>query len=313
MLSGMGVTDGLGRALDHAIANHMLLPTAVMNAAGLDRNQIRKLCRDGVIERVVRGLYRVRGSRTPLQDVAACVMRHGGAVASHVSALFVHGLDVEPPRDAHFTMDSGTGATALGVLHRSPLPRCDVTARHRIPVTTVARSIVDAAEHLSVDELVAVLNEAVSRRMVIIDQIEEVAARIERAPGRIGSGRVRAVLAPWTDAIQPDSPAEAAAIRRVADFGLATPQTQFEILDGNGEFVARADMAWPEQMVLREYDSDRFHGPERIEADERRRQALEALGWRVGGIRRQDLGPSELAWLRQLQADLTSGHRAIAS
>lgn len=313
MMHLMRSTTRLGLALEWARAHHNLLLTSVLAAEGLTPRQIRDLVRDGVIERIVRGLFRLAGTRTPLQDIAAAVMRHHGAVASHVTALFLHGLDVTPPADPYFTLPPGsTNDTTLGVLHRSPLASVDRTRRHGVAVTTLARSIVDAAEVMSVDELAAVVNEAISRKLVRLPDIVAAARRVERAPGRLGSGRLRAVLSTWTEAIRPDSVAEAAAIRRIRGFGLPAPVTQHVVLDEEGEFVARLDMAWPEELVAREYDSIKHHGIDRIEPDEERRQRLEALGWSLDPLYRHHLLPGEIAWLHKLRRDLRHG-RAAAS
>lgn len=301
----MRTTTKLGQALDYAAANHDLLPTKVMRLAGLRPQQISDLERDGIIERVIRGLYRLAGSWSPLQDIAAATHRHAGAVGSHTSALFVLGFDVEPPPTPYFTLPPGsTSQSRLGEMHRSPLDRIDRTRRHRIPVTGVARSVVDSAELLALDELAAVVNEAISRRVTTIPRIIEAAERVEAAPGRRGSGRLRAVLATWTDEIKPDSVAEAAAIRRIRTHGLPAPVTQHVVTDDDNVFVARVDMAWPDQLVAREYQSVQWHRADRIEPDERRLQRLEDLGWRVEPLFRHHLLPAEVDWLRTLASQL---------
>lgn len=306
-------TARLGAALDFAATHHNLLTTASMCQAELDRHQVRDLCGDGVIEWIVRGLYRLRGTRTTLQDICAATMRHRNAVCSSVSALHVHGLEVVIPDRPKLTLPPGsTSRTSLGELQRSPLWPDHVTTRRHIPVTTLPRALADAAEHLDQDALADAVNQAVSRKLVRIRDIEAAASRLESAPGRAGSGVLRAVLATWTDEIRPDSVAEAAAIRRVRSFGLPTPVTQFEILDGDGSFVARVDLAWPTEKVAREYDSDRYHGPERTEHDELRRQRLEALGWRIDTVHRRNLRPSDVGWLHQLRRDLARRRRTAS-
>jgi len=309
----MRPTERLGRALLWAEDHHGLLITKVLMAEGLTPRQIAQLVDDRILERIVRGLFRLPGSRSPLQDIAAAVMRHRRAVASHSSALYVHGLDVRPPAVPRLTLPPGsTNDTTLGVVHRSPLPRTDVTRRRGVPVTTLARSLVDAAEVLPIEELSRTTNEAVSRRLVRLPDIVATAARLERAPGRKGSGRLRAVLATWNEAIQPDSVAEAAAIRRIRLAGFAAPATQHVVLDAGGAFVARLDMAWPDELVAREYDSMAFHGPDRIEPDEQRRQRLEALGWSIEPLYRHHLLPGETEWLRRLAHDLRSRRRTAS-
>lgn len=309
----MRATTKLGTALTFARGHHDLLTTAALRAEALSPRQIRQLVDDRVLERIIRGLYRLAGSRTRLQDIAACLLRHPAATGSHVSALFVHDLDIEPPRRPHFTLPEGSGeATRLGVAHRSPILPVDRTVRNGLRVTTLARSIVDSAEVLPVERLAEVVNEAVSRKLVSIPEILGAAGRAEAAPGRAGLGRLRTVLASWTDAIQPDSPAEAAAIRRIRSFGLAAPVTQHEVFDDSGALVARLDMAWPGQKVGREYVSARWHRPDRIEVDELRLQRLEALGWSMDNLYRYQLQANEVDWLRSL-ATAVGRHRSASA
>lgn len=312
-MSFMRTTLKLGATLAFARAHHGLLTTAAMRGEGLSTRDIRQLLHDGVIERIVRGLYRVPGSRTRLQDIAACLLRHEAAVASHVSALYLHDVEIEPPRRPHFTMPEHAGQTTpLGIAHRSPLTHADVTVRKGLRVTTVARSIVDASELLTVDRLAEVVNLAVSGKLVTVPGVIQAAERVESAPGRAGLGRLRQVLSSWTDAIEPDSVAEAAAIRRIRSFGLTAPVTQHEVFDEEGTFIGRLDMAWPDRLVGREYVSAQWHRPDRLEADELRLQRLESLGWSMDNLYRYQLQPNEVEWLRTLAADLARGRPASA-
>jgi hypothetical protein len=309
----MRSTTRLGSALAFARTNHGLLTTEALRSEGFSTEQVRDLVADRVLERIIRGLYRLAGSRTRLQDIAACLLRHPSARGSHVSALYVHGVEVEPPRRPHFTLpaDRGSG-TRLGVAHRSPLLPVDCTIRQGLRVTTLARAIVDSAEVLPTERLAEVVNESVSRKLVRIPEVVAAAGRAESAPGRAGLGRLRAVLASWTDAIEPGSPTEAAAIRRIRSFGLPAPTTQHEVYDDDGTFVARLDMAWPDHLVGREYVSARWHRPDRIEADELRLQRLEELGWSMDNLYRYQLQPNEVDWLRMLAAEMTGARSTSA-
>lgn len=299
----MGLSDGLGTVFTVAASRHHLLETA-----DLSNRQITELVRTNVLERVVRGLYRVPGTRSPLQDVAAALRRHRGAVASHTTSLFLHGIEGRPPARPHLTLPVGaTARTSIGTIHRSPVTDVDRAWCHGLPTTTLARAVVDSSDQLDVERLGQVVSEAVARRLTTIGDIEAAACRVEQAPGRRGSGRLRRVLAGWTDRIEPDSVAEATVIRRILGHGLPVPETQFVVLDDAGEFVARVDLAWPDRRVLREYDSDRFHPPTQVEADELRRQRLEALGWSVDVITRGHLLPGRVDWLRALADDLGIG------
>ena len=47
-------------------------------------------------------------------------------------------------------------------------------------------------------------------------------------------------------------------------------------------------------------------------ADERRRQRLEALGWRIDLIHRRNLRPSDVGWLHRLRVDLARNRRTAS-
>ncbi|MDE0803370.1 MAG: type IV toxin-antitoxin system AbiEi family antitoxin domain-containing protein [Acidimicrobiales bacterium] len=308
----MRSTAKLGRARTHAEQHHDLLTTAVLRSEGLTWDEIANLVEDRLLERIIRGLYRIAGTRTPVQDIAAALQRHPRARASYVSGLFLHDFDVVAPPEPQLVLPPGSSSSnRLGELHRSPLPASDCTRRKRLPVTTVARSIVDSAESLDVEALARVVNEGITRRVTTLELIVEVAERLEAAPGRIGGGRMRRVLATWTDAMKPDSMAEAAAIRLIRLAGLPSPATQHVIEDADGSFVARVDLAWPDQKVVREYDSFQWHRVDSVEHDEGRRQAIERLGWSIAPLHRHHLVPGERRWLDELAGELRLGeHRA---
>src|SRR5581483_7924763 len=68
--------------------------------------------------------------------------------------------------------------------------------------------------------------------------------------------------------------------------GLPVPESQVVVLDRSGRFVARADLGYPEEKVIIEYDGA-FHWEQR-RADDRRREAMRALGWTVLVVSRDD-------------------------
>ena len=102
-------------------------------------------------------------------------------------------------------------------------------------------------------------------------------------------------------------------LRRIRSFGLPVPKTQHVIVDVDGEFLARVDLAWPEAKVAREYDSPRYHAPPRTEDDELRMQRLEALGWQIDGVNRTHLSPGNVEWLRDLREVLEARRPSAAS
>ena len=307
----MRTTAKLGDLVGAAQRNHGLLTAGDLRAGGISGEQASALVHDRALERIVRGLYRLPGTRTPTQDIAAAVSRHHGAAASHRSGLWLHDLSLRRPGPPDITLPPGsTSRTSLGRLHRSPLSAIDTTTVAGIAVTAIPRTVVDVAEFLDLERLHDLVAEVVVSRRAPVGAIGDAAERVERQPGRLGLGRLREVLGAWTDALRPESIAEAAMLRRILDAGLPAPETQFEVRDRRGRLVARVDLAWPGHRVVREYDSDRHHAPHRAEVDERRRRSIEAEGWRVGVLHRGHLAPGREDWLRLLARDLGLAVRA---
>lgn len=296
--------------IEVARAQHWLLTTPELTELGFDNHAVARLVDERILQRVIRGLYRVHGTRSPTQDVAAALSRHAGSAASHRSGAFLHELAEVTPAKPDFTVPiQSTGGTTLGTLHRSALPDEDLTIVQGLRVTTVSRTIVDVARYLSQERMEEALNVAISGKMASVESIIRCARRLEHEPGRDGHARLRKAMAGWTDPIRPDTPAEAAVFRRIAKAGLPLPETQYTVLDPTGAFVARVDLAWPEEKVIREYDSDLWHRPEHVERDELRKQRLEALDWDVDVIARPDLRPSARKWLEELRRDLSRAVR----
>lgn len=97
------------------------------------------------------------------------------------------------------------------------------------------------------------------------------------------------MLGLWTAPIEPETPAEAKLIRRLVAWGFPVPATPHDVLDEQGRFVGRLDLAWPAERVGGEYDGSQWHTPRHAEHDELRHAAIEALGWRVERVDRIDL------------------------
>jgi len=137
------------RILERAIEQHGYVTTRDARELGFDPTQLRLLAARGRLERVARGVFRVPVlPRTEHDELAEAVAWSlGRAVVSHESALVLHGLsDVNPSR-IHLTVPRDNHPRAAGGelyrLHRRELRPEDVTESHDLPVTTVARTILD--------------------------------------------------------------------------------------------------------------------------------------------------------------------------
>jgi very-short-patch-repair endonuclease len=106
----------------------------------------------------------------------------------------------------------------------------------------------------------------------------------------IGSGRgcrdARTAVT-WADR-RAESPQESRLRLLLIRAGLR-PESQHVVLDGQGGFVARVDLAFPDRRVAVEYDGA-WHGePGQFARDRRRLNALQAARWRVLHVTAADL------------------------
>lgn len=121
---------------------------------GFSRASLSYHSRRGRFLRVKRGLYRLAEyPASPREEVLAAWLAAGkdDAVVSHESALDILGLSDVLPERVHLTVPRSKRyrPTAPGVaIHTTtrPLGAADVVTRDGLPVTSPARSIVDAAE-----------------------------------------------------------------------------------------------------------------------------------------------------------------------
>jgi very-short-patch-repair endonuclease len=157
----------------------------------------------------------------------------------------------------------------------------DRTTVDGIPITSVARTIVDLAEVLTDRRLTAVVNEAEVLRLFDLRAIEEA---MERLPGRHGRRRLERVLASYTESPgYSTSEAERLLLRLCKDHGLPQPSRVF---------VAgyELDFYWADTRLAVEVDGRAFHGTRRAFEDDRRRdRRLAAVGIQVSRVTWRDL------------------------
>jgi very-short-patch-repair endonuclease len=81
--------------------------------------------------------------------------------------------------------------------------------------------------------------------------------------------------------------------------------SQHVIVDDRGTFVARVDFGYPDQRIVVEYDGA-LHWEQRRE-DDRRRDKLRALGWRVFVMSAADYYKQPQVFLDQLRRAFAVG------
>ena len=134
-----------------------LVTAAEARAMGITDSVLARLTQRGKLERVARGVYRIPYfPADPLSQYREAVLwaraSHGPeqVVLSHETALGVYGIsDVNPAR-VHLTVPKHSRLRRQKpkwiVIHRGDLAPSDVTAHEDLPVTTVAKSVMDVME-----------------------------------------------------------------------------------------------------------------------------------------------------------------------
>ena len=277
-----------------AARQHGIVRLDQLYAAGLDKDAIARRVAAGWLHRVYPRVYAVGHlALTPRSHELAAVYAYlPGALLSHRSAAALRGLLRYAPRIEVTSPRVGRARDGL-VLHRSRLiHEEDRAVVDQIPVTSVARTIVDLAEGPE-RYLAAAVREAEVRKLFDLRAIDRT---LERLPGRRGRHRLRRVLA----AHRPESAftrsgAERRVLAMCRDHGLPVPQANTWI----DEF--EVDFYWPDARLAVELDSPTFHMTTlAFHADRRRDRVLAAQGIQVVRIPLDDLErPAELA--RQLQ------------
>jgi very-short-patch-repair endonuclease len=184
------------------------------------------------------------------------------------------------------------------VLHRSrcihPEDRATIDA---VPVTSLARTIVDLADVLSEKRLADAVHEAEVQRRFDLKQVERV---LDRLPGRKGRHKLGRVLSAYRD-VQPftRSRAERLVLGMCETHGLPTPRTN-TWLDSY-----EVDFYWAEANLVLEADGGAVHRTRRaFQEDRARDRALATRGIHVVRATWQDLTKGQAALARELKTIL---------
>ncbi len=276
------------RAAGLARGQHGLITFDQALQVGLSPDQVQVRLARGAWERVVRGVYRIAGAPETWQQrahAAQLAVVDAGGATSHVTSGALHGL-LRPALLPHLTVPPTSSARCpIAKVHRALIEPIDLATVDGIRTTSVSRMVTDMASVFDRPGLEELVDDAILSGKAAPESILRALDRV----GRHRRGRVllRSVLEAWTEAIEPGSHAEMRLLRRMDEWGVPRPVTQFQIED------ARVDAAWPAARVALEYEGVRHHAVRRSAEDEVRYQVLERLGWRVVPATKRDLLPGE--------------------
>ena len=229
--------------------------------------------RKGGLIRIRRGVYAMTVPATAERLAALDLSSGARIVACMQTAAAMYGFDTEPDRRLH-VLDPGIRMR----------PSSDVMVHQRLgaPLKTIqgrlatapAWTAVEVARTLRRPRALATLDAALHVGACTVVELDA-AAREQK--GRRGIVRVRELLA-HADG-RAESPMESEARLVFIDGGLPLPELQYEIVDGCGD-LWRADFAWPDAMVVAEYESMEWHAsPEALKHDRMKTARLQECGW----------------------------------
>ncbi|MGH9154599.1 MAG: DUF559 domain-containing protein [Acidimicrobiales bacterium] len=215
--------------------------------------------------------------------MAACLEAGPDAVASHHAAAALHGLATFAEGPIVVMLAHGDHQR-LGLRLRQST---DLRPSHRtvvdgIPVTTVARTLVDlaACRDISMGRLARAIDDAHVAGRCRVHELHLLYDELRR-PGKRGMKRLGALLAVRGPGyVPPESVLERRLLKVLREAGLPEPRRQYP-LPWRDNAQGRLDLAYPERRVLIEADGRRWHSRiDQMENDRRRDNEALNHGWR---------------------------------
>ncbi len=228
-------------------------------------------------------------------------------IVSHSSAMQLRGFTPDGPAPLELSTNSGLVTEHEGiVLHRRG-GRLVAETIAGLPVTCPDRTFVDCAHRRPIVEVIQLGDLLVRTGQTTVDRLRHYA----NTRHLHGVRRARRLLRYVRQGAE--SPRETVVRLMVVWSGLPEPECNADIVDADGNFVARGDLVLHRWLVVVEYDGW-YHerdGHQR-QRDVLRRERLEAQGWRVVVITARDLRHPESVPSRVHGALVRAGYRGPA-
>jgi len=236
------------------------------------RTLVRRI-RAGRVVRVWHGVYALTQPDV-LQRLAALDLMTGRSIVACMNtAAHLYGFDTEADRRVHI-LDPGVRMRPSAELMVHQRIGAPLKSIHGRLATAPAWTAVEVARTLGRPRALGMLDAALFTQWATSADLREA---IDEQKGRRGIVKVRELIA-YADG-RAESPMESEARLVFIDGGLPTPELQYEILDRCGK-LWRVDFAWPEAMVVAEYESMEWHASAAALKHDRMKTArLQECGW----------------------------------
>jgi hypothetical protein len=263
---------------ERAESQHGVVSKRELLELGLSLGAIQRWVDAGWLHRRYPGVYAVGHPKLTAEGrwLAAVKACGPGAVLSHQTGAALHAIRRSSSPLIHVTTPTRANPRGIRVRRVRRLHPEDVTVVNGIPVTSVARTLLDLAAVLSVDQLTRACEQAERLQLLDLNAI----SNHRRRPG---TRKLRQALAGWTAPPDVRSDWE----RDLPDFcdrhGIPRPQLN-QSVDG---FLV--DAFWRDKKLVVELDSWAFHRSPRAFRDDRTRYAkLQLAGHLVLPITKLD-------------------------
>jgi very-short-patch-repair endonuclease len=261
--------------LELATRQHGVVSTRQLKTLGYGRNSASKANRVGRLRRIHRGVYAVGDERLTWEArCLAAVLAARPAVASHLSAGWLWGLLRNRPGTIHVTVPAPRRAKRPFVVHFADLPARDRWVLEDIPITNLARTLLDLAAILSPAQLERALERAEELGLFDLVALEDVLGRAGHHPG---VAKLRRALAIYRENLG-DPAFERSKLERrfhrlVKRAGLPTPSMNFNVAG------YELDAYWERERFVVELDVYETHGSHAaFERDRLRQEDLKLKG-----------------------------------
>jgi very-short-patch-repair endonuclease len=259
---------------------HGVVTTRQLAALGIRGTSVKRRVASGRLVRLYPGVFAVGYvPRTRETRWMAAAMACGpGSVLSHLDAAALWGFYERRGRNVHVTTTSRAGRK-LPRIHAHlarKLEPDDVTTKAGIPVTSVARTLIDLSDLLSRDRVLRAMREAEYLGLLDLDSL---LAAVERARGRRRLGVLKHAIARHRPGEIVREELEHRFLELVHAAGLPHPQTNVKIQTRRRKY--EVDCLWRAEGVAVELDGRAAHArATAFEEDRARDAALSAIGLR---------------------------------
>jgi hypothetical protein len=245
---------------------HGVVSVGQLHALGYSKSAIEKAVKNGHLHSIDRGVYAVGHTRLSLYGrcFAAVFACGPGAVLSHFSAAWLHGLARWSPEPFHVTGPVARRPRLPVRIHRARrLEAADREVVEGIPVTAVPRMLLDLAAAVKFEQLEKIVERAEEREIFDLQPVEDLLAR---TVGHHGHGRLRKAIALYTPSSFTRSGLEKRFLELWGETGHPRPHMNYV------EHGFELDCYWPEFRFVVELDVFETHGTRAAFERDRKRQ-----------------------------------------